>query len=292
MHNISIPSPIVLQLHPACDGVKCFYQYKVNTETIINGNGHKTRHSKLLHLTIKPHQASGYEFLMESFDSIIKDSNLSLGIKDLLDRLGRIIQDVTLHLSDNGSLISILNYNEMIAQIEDIRDFIYQRYRGVGLSKINDYFVNVILVKNNLIKYLYDYRRLGLLLQIPYGWIGASFSQNKKLKHNNLLDNAILEIESQFKLEKNNGQEIVIVGQGKLTNFSYYLPLINNAIQSLGIPLMLNDKPELFNYNHHIILNSMTHIPKSVSLDIDFSFGKNYKRVIHYQLSQYSFDGI
>ena len=284
-----IPKPCNIKLSCADGDLNTFYNLSVKEESFINGTLNIKKHiNSLIHTNLTAYNGNLMKMHIERFDTVIRDRSLSLGEKDLYEVAERIFDDVQLIIDETGKVKDVLNFAEICTEGWQNKEYLKERYKGDGMKTIDRFYDTALNHKSGFLNYLCNYSRMGLLLYIPYGFLSASFLKSDiVVRHNNLMLNTCADVTEYFKLEEVNPKDnfIVIKGKGDPA-FADKTPIFRYEMQRLKIESEKHEKPELNEYTKQIKLNLHTGVVLSSSLNILFSFGKNYYKKIEYELKK------
>lgn len=271
---------------------KVFYRLTIAERTYKDGLTVRSELTKLIHAALSTDDQEQFNLSLETFDARRRDSEMSLSIKDLLARAERCYQDLELVLDRAGQIKAIRN----LPQIREIwtaqKQYLAERFNGPGIQALDQFEERVLQSGATLAAYLSNDRKLGLLLNIPYGTIGASWMPMFTTRTNNFMDQTVALVRESFRLNEANDTQILIEGNGQLAP-GLQQELFRSAMQHNHLAFCAAaDKPALIHYKRSLTLDTATHRPLIAGLSARFEFGKNYAKEIDYQLAAVSADDI
>ncbi|WP_162903129.1 hypothetical protein [Taibaiella koreensis] len=280
-----IPKQMEIRLRAGETSRKSFYKLMTAERSFMDGIIQRSEVSRVVHITLTPTDKERFALSLETFDARRKDSIMSLGIKDLLARVERCYQDLELTLNSSGHIVSIQNMDQIREVLAAQKQYLEERFNGPGMQAVDQFESCVLQSEQTLTRYLCNDRKLGLLFQIPYGAVGASWMPMFRTRTNNFMDQTIAMVNESFRLSEANEEHIRIEGRGQLEP-GIQTALFRSAMQRHKLPFHPQaDKPVLIRYTRDLVLDVQTQWPLSAQLAARFEFGKSYTKEIDYQLT-------
>lgn len=287
-----IPKQQDIRLRAEKEPHKAFYRLMIAERTFVDGLTVRSELSKLIHTAFSAGDQGQFNLSLETFDARRRDSEMSLSIKDLLSRAERCYQDLDLVLDEEGQISEIQNLARIMEIWTAQKQYLAERFNGPGIQALDQFEDRVLQSGSTLARYLGNDRKLGLLLNIPYGTVGAAWMPGFTTRTNNFMEGTVAFVRESFRLHEVNEIQIQIEGNGQLVP-GLQQELFRSAMQRNHQAFHpVTDKPALVHYNRNITLDTATHRPLTAGLIARFEFGKNYAKEIDYQLTAVSADDI
>ncbi|MFD2907377.1 hypothetical protein ACFSX9_01375 [Flavobacterium ardleyense] len=289
------PEDNIVEVKPNLKKELQFYRLKIAEKTNSNGVIIREEIIKNLHLTIRKTVSNGYEYHVEVFDRLHRNRELSLSEKDLIDQIATITDDVKVMVDENLNFVKIVNYNLIKRKAKEKIKMLSKKYVGVNASKLFDKLEQFYKNENLLYKDLQRYDKYGLVLIKFLGYYRFGLKQKYKVRYTNFLKNTWLEINEDIKMNRLNRAieevELTLTGEINLENFNKKMFEREMKVQNIYFD-ETEDRPKLDKYEGTFVFNTKTGMLNKSEVIIAFSFGKNYSKDFHYQLTSVKHDEI
>lgn len=282
------PEDNIVEVKPNLKKELQFYRLKIADVTNCNGVIIREEIIKNVHLTIRKKLSNGYEYHLEVFDRLHRNRELSLSEKDLIDQISTITDDVKVTLDENLNFVKIVNYNLIKRKAKQKIKILSKKYVGVNASKLFEKLDHFYKDENLIYNDLQRYDKYGLLLIKFLGYYRFGLKQKYKVRYSNFLKNTLLEIDEDIKMTRLNRAieevELSVSGEINLQNFNKKMFEREMKVRNVYFD-ETNDMPKLDKYEGKFIFNTKTGMLNKSEVNIAFSFGKNYSKEFHYQLT-------
>lgn len=259
-----------------------FYKYEHYEETRQVGFPvEKALVKRVLHVSGNPAENGLNHIIVESFERKHKDNTMSLGIKAIMDRADRLVQDVVLITDQYGSILGIANFEQIKLKLQQFRSYVELRYQGPGLKKINLFLATVFQHEKSLMRYLKDYARLGLLINRPYYTKGEFESGLSPIRFTNFMKSVLVDIKEEYGMPQTNSEFITIEGEGAWLH-AHDGNAIATMLKNNGADV-LEKTPADISYNRRLQFDKDTGVLLFSGLEILITCAGIYKKSISYK---------
>lgn len=277
-HKVSInvnPTPGVVHYH------QNIYS-KINCKN----NLEKQRLSKDLEVQIIEDRPMLYRVVIITKNVKIQLDTMHKKQEELAKEIYKITENIEFRMNWEGKCTEILNHNDIINHWRKIKSKLENRYKGQAIERYLRGIERKILNHDKLLSDCMQYRLYGLLFNDLFGEISdVSLTANKRIRsHNNIVYQLPLDLNETVLLEKEDEKKVTITISGSLCEEQLYTRKINNVFKRKDIKA--SNGITLDEYKGAYTYNKNTGIFDTIALDIVTSYGTDYKKVQHYQLTQ------
>ncbi len=282
-----------LHLHTTSD--QRFYRLILNEITDSNGKRERNEIKVIIHSTLtRLDNPNYYSLHLETFKRQHRSTWHSVSVKNFLERLSLIIDDVKLIIEKNGRISKIENLKEIQNKAQTQVDKLRLTYKGKHVEDACNFQLNFHKNEKIIINDFYKYHNFGLLF-CPYYKI-ISLNNNVltyQLRYANLMEHTLVYVEEE--LEQINTiedfGEIELQIKGKLIE-PINTEMFRSAAKIAHFPFSEEDCPQLDKYKGGYLLDKHTKIVKQAKYHIEFSFGEKYRKSITYELKNINHEEI
>ncbi len=272
-------------------GVKQFYQFHLHEKTWTNGNLHRNEIKKLIHLTANQDKSGTNHIQIESFDRVHFNRNLTISEKEFLGQIASVLDDVKLGVNTYGKDFKIENLTEIQSKFKRTLEKLQKNYVGENAER-QFRFLNTFYSKPDFIlKDLFNYKLYGLLLPKFYGYYDIGQIREYRIHYTQLLENKVIPLSEKVEIsnidELKNRVQLYVSGSfaDNLNTDACRLILSNR-----NISFSENDKAKLDKYEGSFEFQKETGLVLNSDLNIEFSFGENYRKNITYSLKSIHYE--
>lgn len=290
-HDSTAKNSIAINLLFNPHGVKQFYQFHIHEKIWTNGSLHRNEIKKLLHLTIDQDRNGINQIHLESFDRIHFDRNLALSEKEYLDNVASILDDVKLEVNKYGVEYQLKNHSEIHLKSKRTLEKLQKNYVGGNAERqfrfLKTFYANPKLILKDLL----NYKQYGLLLPKFYGHYDVGQEKEYAVRFTQLMENMVVRITEKVQINTVDEEKKILQLQVK----GQFSEEINTEtcrfiLTNRNIGFSENDKAVLNNYQGNFEISKGSGLVKNSELNIEFSFGENYRKNILYSLKSIDYE--
>jgi len=213
-------------------------------------------------------------------DSILKKQ------EDLTKEVYGVLENIEFRMNWRGELIEIVNHQEIVEKWKHQKPKLKERYSGQAVERYLIGLEKKIQHHDKLLADCLQYRLYGLLFNDLFGH--HSNDPNEVQKRVRILGNAVyqlpLSIREKVVLEEEGAEKVILGISGTLDKEQPYATKIRNLFQRKNS--MSPNGIELAAYNGAYSYDKKTGVFDTVALNIETTYGEDYKKIQNYQLTQ------
>jgi hypothetical protein len=266
-----------------------FYAFSMLETTFENGKKLINETNKTIHASITSKVNYG-QFVMqlEIFDFEYKNKNVSVSEKDFISKMADISDNLILEITQFAGVRSISNLDKIQQRLEEKIKKMAENNVGEKVEQTFQYLREFYKNEKRIILDTKNYKQHGLLLHSFYGDYSPTYSTKRKVRYLNFMDNTVVNIQEEAKvgvIEVNKRELEICINA--IIDEPFYNSMFLKSLEEKEIVVdLVNDKASLDKYEGSIIIDMDSGMVKRAHITIEFSFGKNYKKTINYQLKE------
>jgi hypothetical protein len=264
-----------------------FYAFSMMEITTEKGIVLKNEITKTVHSTILKSGHETFSLQIESFDIELKNRTFSISEKEYTNRIAEVNDNILIQINDLGQVNKLLNHKEMKQRLEIKIAKLSKNHVGEKVEASFQYLRNFYKDQNKIMLDAKNYKQYGLFLHALHGKYTPETIKKRTVRYLNFMENTVVNIEEHAKVKKIkiSSREVEIAVSGRFVE-PFYESMFLKSMQQKQIDYTENDKISLDKYEGDFIIDIDSGIVRNASLFIEFSFGKDYKKTIEYQLNE------
>jgi hypothetical protein len=268
-----------------------FFQLVKEEKTRIKKKEEKEEEKSLIHVNIQPTNNPRCHFLhIETFKKTIRSTLLSDSDKELKKQLSQPLNDVKVVINQDGIITQVENLKQIQQKQKKLTEKLKKNTTGKTVKKIihshQSLYKALYKKEDKVCRILNSRDCLGMVLYPFYQ------KESRQVRNINLMKNTLLPIEEKIvNRTSEEDREFQIQVQGRITP-PVYAAMFQTVSQILELPYQEEDLPVLHQYEGTYVLDKETGQLTQSCLLIDFTFGENYQKTLHYSLKPISHEEI
>ena len=264
------------------------YHFSMMEITEENGNKLKKELNKTLFFTIKQNTDNLFTVQIETFDWEYKNKTVSITEKEFLRTVAEITDDVIMTIDNMGDIKRINNLPAIKERVISKTARLQKKYVGLHAQHSFKNIECFYQQEKQIINDVLTYKQFGLLLNNFYGLYSPKTNKQHTIRYTNFMDNTFITINENAVIHKIDKEKNVVEVKvsGNIIEPVYKSMFLKYLQEKLIAVNVEKDKPTLNKYEGHFFLDMHTGMILAAGIEIDFSFGDNYKKCISYKLNE------